>query len=149
MYIARHAAPDDLAVVGQLLHDFNTEFDDPTPGADWLTARVGDLLDDDDTSVIIAGEPPAAVAVVRYRKALWSDGQEAYLSELYVVPQLRGQGIGTIVMEAVLVDALERGTDDMSIGVDEIDHDARRFYERLGFTNRSDDGLMFYYEKDL
>ena len=39
----------------------------------------------------------------------------------------------------------------MDIGVDEPDLAARRLYESLGFTNRSDgDGpLMYVYERDL
>ena len=36
---ARRAGPDDAAEVARLLHDFNTEFDTPTPGAATLTNR--------------------------------------------------------------------------------------------------------------
>ncbi len=150
MHLARHATPDDLPVVGQLLHDFNVEFDEPTPGPQWLAGRMGELLEAGDTSIIVAGEPAIAFAILRYRLAEMSPGLDVYMSELYVMPQLRGQGIGTAVMELVHTDAIERGTAYMSIGVDESDHNTRRFYERLGFTNRgSDGGYMFYYERQV
>ena len=58
------AASTDAAVVAQLLHDFNTEFDTPSPGADTLEPRLRHLLDDDATFAILGGEPPVAVALV-------------------------------------------------------------------------------------
>jgi len=40
----RLAQPADADMVGQLLHDFNTEFGDPTPGPVRLAARIRQLL---------------------------------------------------------------------------------------------------------
>ncbi len=34
----------DAAAIGRLLHDFNTEYDDPTPGPDKLAARIEQLI---------------------------------------------------------------------------------------------------------
>ena len=84
--------------------------------------------------------------------AIWSAGLECYLAELYVAPARRGHGLGRGLMEAALREARDRGADTMDIGVDEPDHAARRLYESLGFTNRTDgaDGpLMFFYEREL
>lgn len=150
MHTARHATVDDLSTVGELLHDFNVEFGEPAPEPHWMAARMAALLESGDTSIIVSGKPAIAVAVVRYRQAIWTSGLEAYLAELYVVPKLRGEGIGTAIMELLHSDALERGTDYISIGVDEEDHDTRRFYERIGFTNRGrDGGYMYYYEREF
>lgn len=149
MHVPRPALAADLPAVGRLLHDFNTEFGDPSPGPDQLSARCAELIEDGDTSILVVGTPPSAVAVIRYRRAVWSPGNEAYLAELYVVPALRGQGIGTALMAAVVDDARARQCEELSIAVDESDHGARRFYERLGFTNRSSSGLMYYYEQQL
>ena len=139
-------------MLGRLLSEFNQEFDEPTPEPTVLTARLEQLLIDGDTAVLVGGDGPDGLAILRFRSALWSSGLECYLAELYVVPAGRGQGLGRALMEAALREAKRRGADTMDIGVDEPDVAARRLYESLGFTNRvgGDDGpLMYVYERDL
>ena len=70
--------PDDLALAGRLLHEFNTAYDDPSPGAEALTVRLADLVGRGDTDVLLGDEH--GVAVVRYRPSLWSEADEAYLA---------------------------------------------------------------------
>jgi ribosomal protein S18 acetylase RimI-like enzyme len=109
------------------------------------------LLDGGDTLVLLAGDGPDGLAVLRFRPAIWSTGLECYLAELYVAPVWRGRGLGRRLMEAALRAARDRGADSMDIGVDEPDLAARRLYESLGFTNRSggDGPLMYVYEREL
>jgi ribosomal protein S18 acetylase RimI-like enzyme len=150
--IVRHAGDGDLGAVGRLLHDFNREFDEPTPSPPVLADRLRQLLGHGDTAVLIAGDGPEGLVVLRFRGALWSSGQECYVAELYVVPARRGQGVGRALMEAAIREARERGADTMDIGVDEPDLAARRLYESLGFTNRTggEGGpLMYVYERAL
>jgi len=147
----RLADRDDADAIGRLLHAFNREFDEPTPAPSVLAERMRQLLDGDDTLVLLAGDGPDGLAVLRLRAAIWSAGLESYLAELYVTPARRGQGLGRELMRAVLREARGRGADTMDIGVDEPDIAARRLYESLGFTNRSggDGPLMYVYERDL
>src|SRR5262245_27936673 len=148
----RREGAGDARVVASLLHDFNTEFGDPTPPVDELAARVAQLLAGGDTVVLLAGDDPAGVAVLRFRPALWSGGLECYLAELYVAPARRGRGLGRARMDAVLREARAEGADTIEIGVDEPDLPARRLYESLGFTNRTggpDGALMYVDELDL
>ena len=148
----RIAGPADADAVGQLLHDFNREFDQPTPPPAVLSERIRRLMDDGHTAVILAGEKPDGVAVLRFRLAIWSNGLECYLAELYVVPHQRGRGLGRALMEAAIEHARERGADTMDIGVDDPDATARALYESLGFSNRSGGGdgpLMYVYEREL
>jgi ribosomal protein S18 acetylase RimI-like enzyme len=147
--VVRRAEVDDARVVAQLLHDFNREFDEPTPPVDELAGRISQLLHGGDTCVLVVGEGPDGLAVLRFRAALWSSGLECYLAELYVRPARRGHGLGRALMHAAIQEARDRGADTMDIGVDEPDLPARRLYESLGFTNRSGGALMFVYERDL
>lgn len=130
----RVAGPDDAAVVAQLLHDFNTEFDTPSPGVEVLVPRLEGLLAGDATFAVLAGDPAVAVALVTLRPNVWYEGTVALLDELYVVPGLRGGGIGTTVLDLVVATARDRGVEVVEINVDESDGDAQRFYERHGFT---------------
>src|SRR5471030_2683565 len=94
----RRAGADDAAGVAELLHAFNREYDDPTPPPDELAERIRELLAAGDTTILLAGEPACAVAVLRFRLSIWSRGLECYLAELYVTPERRGQGIGRALM---------------------------------------------------
>jgi ribosomal protein S18 acetylase RimI-like enzyme len=147
----RLADRDDADAIGRLLYAFNREFDEPTPEPPALAERMRQLLDGGDTLVVLGGDGPDGLAVLRFRAAIWSAGLESYLAELYVAPARRGRGLGRQLMEAALREASIRGADSMDIGVDEPDLAARRLYESLGFSNRSggDGPLMYVYEREL
>lgn len=150
--LVRRAEAGDAEDIGRLLHDFNREFDEPSPSPSVLAERVRLLLGGNDTIILLVGEGPDGLAVLRFRLAIWSSGLECYLAELYVVPDKRRQGLGRALVEAALREARERGADTMDIGVDEPDVAARGLYESLGFTNRvgGDTGpLMYVYEREL
>lgn len=148
----RRAHAGDADDVARLLRDFNTEFDEPAPSQSELAKRITELLEKGDTLILLAGDAPEGLAVLRFRLAIWSTGLECYLAELYVVPSRRGQGIGRALMHAAMREARERGADTMDINVDEPDDVPRRLYESLGFSNRSGGAagpLMFFYEREL
>ena len=148
----RRAGVSEAHLVATLLYDFNHEFDEPTPPVVDLAERIAYLLQGSDTAVLLVGDGPDGLAVLRFRAAIWSSGLECYLAELYVVPARRGKGYGRALMEAALQEARNRGADTMEIGVDEPDLAARQLYESLGFTNRvgGEMGpLMYVYERDL
>jgi GNAT superfamily N-acetyltransferase len=148
----RRAQVGEAHAAAQLLHAFNREFAEPTPPVNELAARIAELLGGGDTVVLLVGERPDGLAVLRFRAALWSGGLECYLAELYVVPARRGQGLGRALMEAALWEARDRGADTMDVAVDEPDLAARRLYERFGFTNRvggPDGPAIYLYERDL
>lgn len=152
MTTTRLATADDAAAVARMLHDFNTEFGTPTPGVGFLTSRLGDLLGSGDVTVVLGGDGPLGLAVLRFRPSLWSNGTDSYLEELYVVPDHRGEGIGGAIMAAAMELAREREAVEMHINVDEPDVDARRFYERLGFRHHDPadpSARMFFYEREL
>lgn len=132
----RRADPDDAEAIGRLLHDFNTEFDEPTPGPAKLAERIRELLEEGKTLVLLAGSGPDGVAVLRFRPSIWTAGLECYLAELYVVPGKRGGGLGRALMTTAIETARQEGADYMGLGTEEDDTAARALYESLGFSNR-------------
>jgi ribosomal protein S18 acetylase RimI-like enzyme len=141
----------DAPAIGRLLHDFNTEYDEPTPGPQALAERVAQLLGDGQTIVLVGGAGPDGLALLRFRPAIWTRGLECYLAELYVVPDRRGQGLGRALMQAAIDHARREGADHMDLGTGEDDVAARALYESLGFTNREgpDGQINYFYEREL
>lgn len=150
--MVRRAEAGDAEAVGRLLHDFNVEFDEPTPEPAWLAERFRQLLADGELTVLVAGSGPDGLAVLRFRPQIWSTALECYLAELYVVPDKRGQGLGRALMEAAIEVAREAGADYMDLGTGEDDVAARALYESLGFDNRGgrpDGPINYFYEREL
>jgi GNAT superfamily N-acetyltransferase len=141
--------PDALALAGRLLHEFNTAYDDPSPGAEALAVRLADLVVRGDTDVLLGDEH--GVAVVRYRPSLWSEADEAYLAELWVDPSVRRTGLGRALLRAALERARGRGCDLLDLATSEDDPEARALYESEGLHATEGVGgpLAFHYEIDL
>jgi ribosomal protein S18 acetylase RimI-like enzyme len=145
-----------LAEAARLLHDFNLEYDEPTPSPEELATRLGELVGPQVLVLVARAADEAAgvavgVAVLRLQPSLWSSGQEAYLAELYVVPRRRGQGFGRELLTEALRVARERGADYAFLITSEDDRRAQRVYEAAGFRRTEGDGgpLMLAFERDL
>ena len=150
--MVRRATEADADVIGRLLHDFNREYDWPTPSPSAAARRVRMLLAERAITVLLAGSGPHGLAVLRFRPALLQDSLDCYLEELYVVPSRRGRGIGRALMTAVLDLARAEGAADIHLGTSEDDLAARALYESLGFSNREgkpDGPIQYFYERGL
>ena len=150
--MVRRGYAADVEAIGRLLHDFNSEFDEPTPGARRLTERVRELLADGEITVLLAGAGPDGIAVLRFRPDIWTRALECYLAELYVVPARRGEGLGRALMEAAVELARAEGAEYMDLATGEDDTAARGLYESVGFSHRGgkpDGPVTLHYERDL
>jgi ribosomal protein S18 acetylase RimI-like enzyme len=148
----RQAGVDDAEAVGRMLHDFNSEYDDFTPGPETMGKRIAELLESGDVTVLIGGAGPDGLALLRFRPSLWSESLDCYLEELYVVPDLRGRGLGQALMEAAIETARAEGAGYMDLGTAETDTAARGLYEKLGFSNtegKPGGPVNYFYEREL
>lgn len=148
----RRATPGDAPEVARLLHDFQVEYDEPSPGIEMLEERYGDLIRNKEMIVLLVGEGPDGFAQLRFRPWVYSAGLHSYLEELYVVPALRGNGLGQALLEAAMETARGEGAEQMELGTSEDDVAARKLYESAGFINREggpDGPVMFFYEREL
>lgn len=150
-------SPDDggITSAAQLLHDFNVEYDEPSPPPDQLAVRLAELVAGDHVTVLLARLPDSGeavgVAVLRLQPSVWSQGQEAYLAELYVVPARRGQGHGRELITEFVRISCAHGADYALVVTSEEDRQAQRLYEAAGFRRTEGEGgpLMLAYERDL
>lgn len=147
----RRAGIADAATVAQLLDRFNREFAAPTPGVAVLTGRLAQLLAGDSVLAFLAGDPAVGLALLTLRPNVWFDGPVALLDELYVVPGERGRGIGTRLLHSAEDECRGLGVKLLEINVDGEDTDARRFYERHGYSDREpgQSAQELYYHRDL
>ena len=148
----RRAGVDDAEVVARILYDFNTEFDEPVPEPDVLAPHIRQLMAAGEILVLLGGSGPDGLVLMRFRPTLLTEGLDCYVEELYVVPHLRGKGLGRAMMEAAMDVARERGAIHIDLGTSEDDVAARALYERLGFDRhegKPDGPVMYYYERDL
>jgi ribosomal protein S18 acetylase RimI-like enzyme len=151
MTTPRIATAAEAGAIGRLLDQFNREYGDPTPGADAVAKRCAELLESGATTVLLVGEGPDGIALTRFKPSLWSDAEEAYLEELYVIPERRGNGLGRALLDAVLELCRERGAAYIGLGTSTDDVAAVALYESAGFSNleRSGGPSMLWYELEL
>jgi ribosomal protein S18 acetylase RimI-like enzyme len=148
----RRATPGDAPQVARLLHDFQREYDDQSPGVEALEERYEELIRNKEMIVLLVGEGPAGFAQLRFRPWVYSAGLHSYLEELYVVPDLRGNGLGRALLDAAMETARAEGAEQMELGTSEDDTAARKLYESAGFINREggpDGPVMLFYEREL
>jgi ribosomal protein S18 acetylase RimI-like enzyme len=144
-----------IAAAAQLLHDFNVEYDEPTPAPHELAARLAELIGGDHVTVLLARAQETGtavgVAVLRVQPSVWSPAREVYLAELYVVPSHRGRGHGRELITEALRIARERGADYAWVITSEEDRRAQRLYEAAGFRRTEGEGgpVMLAYEREL
>ena len=149
------AADESVVAAARLLRDFNLEYDEPSPSAEDLAVRLAELIADGYVTALLACDrethEAVGVAVVRLQPSLWSSGLEAYLAELYVVPERRGHGYGRALITEVIDSAREHGADYAYLITSEDDRLAQRLYEAAGFRRTEGEGgpLMLAYEREL
>ncbi|MBE7324143.1 GNAT family N-acetyltransferase [Nocardioides sp. Y6] len=155
----RRAGADDVDEVATLLHAFNVEFETPTPSVAEFARRLSTQVPREDVRVWLAEKTGAGTSetlgfsLVTLRPSPYYDVGVATLEELYVRPHRRGAGAGTALLGALLAWAEEEQVGEIQINVDEVDVDARRFYERHGFSHLEPTGdgetRMFLYLREM
>jgi ribosomal protein S18 acetylase RimI-like enzyme len=146
---------DGVADAARLLHDFNVEYDEPAPPPEELAVRLAEVISERQVTVLLARTPETGaavgVAVMRLQPSVWSRAQEAYLAELYVVPDQRGRGYGRELITETMRVAQEHGADYAFLVTSEDDRLAQRLYEAAGFRRTEGEGgpLMLAYEREL
>lgn len=133
----RVAVRDDVPAVVTLLQDDSLGASRETAGADDYLAAFG-RMQAEGASHLIVGEQAGRV-VATYQIAFISGlslraARRAQVESVRVAADLRGQGIGALMMNDAEHRARAAGCVLLQLTSDSTRADARRFYERLGFT---------------
>ncbi|MBM4196353.1 MAG: GNAT family N-acetyltransferase [Gammaproteobacteria bacterium] len=111
------------------------------PGWSWNTRRVARLIQDPETSVLVArrGDELAGFAIMGF------GDEAAHLNLLAVDPRFRRAGIGQRLLRWLEATALTAGTYEIHLEVRATNKVARRFYRALGYSEV--DVLPGYYDR--
>lgn len=90
--------------------------------------------------VLVDGVPAGRLYVGRWKHTV-------RIADIALLPQYRGTGLGTRLMEAIFAEADAAGL-PVSIHVEKF-NPARRLYERLGFREKEDKGIYLLMERPL
>jgi GNAT superfamily N-acetyltransferase len=145
--VIRDARPDDLeAVIAMLdedaIRERREDYSDLTPYASAMAEIVGA----DHSTVLVGeldGEIVATAQVTWQRRMMYGAGLVCQIESVRVAAKSRGIGIGAEFIAWIIDDARARGCARVELTSNAKRLDARRFYERLGFT-ASHIGMKLY-----
>jgi len=73
----------------------------------------------------------------------WRGASGLFISDLFIEPDLRGQGLGQRLLAAVCEHAKQIGCNYLRLDVDPQNHPARAFYRKQGFVEHADEIPLF------
>ncbi len=93
---------------------------------------IGD--DPQDFSGLVADQDGQLIGLTHYlfHRHGWKIENTCYLQDLYAVPQVRGQGVGRALIEAVYAAADAAGAPSVYWLTQEFNTEARKLYDRIG-----------------
>ena len=135
------ARPDEAETVAELLVAFRDHMGVDWPSENAFLASVERLMEDVNTDFLLAapdpGAPPAGVLQLRFRFSVWTAAPDAWIEDVYVVPEGRRAGVGDALVARAIERAAERGARRVELDCNEDNAGALALYERHGFSARS------------
>jgi GNAT superfamily N-acetyltransferase len=142
----RRASREDAPVLAQLRYDFRTELDPPAEPEvvflerckAWMAARLGPGSGWRCWLAELGGTPVGTLwlqLIEKLPNPVGHRNYHGYVSSVYVVPPLRGAGIGSALVEACVTEADTLELDAVLLWPTDR---SRPLYARHGFTVRDD-----------
>ncbi len=132
----RVAGAAERGAVAALIGGFRDFYGETEPSDEQISRAVAELIEDERTEFLLAGDPPVGVAQLRFRPSIWTGSDDAWLEDLFVVEGARRAGVGRALAEACVDRARERGCKRIQLDANEENQNAIALYESLGFRSR-------------
>ncbi len=130
------ATERDLPAIGGLVQELIESVED----SQWFTLgdarkNLSALLTDPHSFLMVAKEEGMVVGFVNFtrRRTVLHANPSGLIDELIVSQQFRGQGIGRILIAAVLDKCRRLGCSEVEVSTEKANSRAREFYQRCGF----------------
>ena len=107
------------------------------PDPDKLAELVHALLSSQFSDFLLAEVAGQALGIlqINYRLSTWEVAPYAVIEDFYLAPQLRGQGVGTRMLDYACGRAVARGSMFVEAALHPEDRAARRLYQQFGFLD--------------
>jgi len=134
----RPAGPHDIGAIQYLL---SLQFGEHanTLKSDAIARAVEGLVAKPQYGTILLaskGAVSVGIATLSFTWTLEHGGLSAWLDELYVIPQEREHGVGTLLAEAAIAEARRNCCMAIDLEVEAGHERAEKLYQRLGFNRR-------------
>jgi ribosomal protein S18 acetylase RimI-like enzyme len=131
------AGLDDEPELAPLMAAFN-QIEEIVWKPEVMLAALRRLLRECDLGVILVARARSTRAIVGYGVATFGydlefAGRDAFITELFVVPAKRGQGLGQLLLDSVVEKLREYDVSAVHLMVRPENERARRLYEHRGF----------------
>jgi GNAT superfamily N-acetyltransferase len=152
----RRAVPEDAGALARLLRSIGwfrrMENETEEQTIDVVSAELLGCLDDDSHSVYVAvstatsdDSDVVAYVAVHWLPYLIKTGPEGFISELFVHERVRGHGLGTQLLDAVIAEAVARGCSRLQlINFRDRESYERGFYTKAGWEERPTAASFIY-----
>jgi GNAT superfamily N-acetyltransferase len=131
----RPATLADLPVLLPMVRELQVHEHLPAPGKEVESALQALLADDRLGCVLVAESDgrPVGYTVLGFGFSLEFHGRDAFVDELYVADSARGQGLGTLLLDAAEMACRARGIKALHLESGHGNPRATGLYERRGF----------------
>jgi ribosomal protein S18 acetylase RimI-like enzyme len=133
----RTALPDDLSSVRDLMQGYYR--DDGLEFSQVQLSAMLRLLQEPQWGrvyLLEVGELAAGYLAVCFGFSLELGGNDAFVDEVFVLPEQRGRGYGTQLLEFAAADCATLGVRALHLEVDRGNEGAQRLYDSLGYLRR-------------
>jgi GNAT superfamily N-acetyltransferase len=131
-----------------MIAGFRDFYGETEPDDEQISRVVNEILGDEHTEFLLAGEPAVGFAQLRFRPSVWTGVEDAWLEDLFVVEEARKAGAGRALVQGCVDRARARGCKRIQLDANERNEPAITLYEGLGFAsttpNRFDGGRNLY-----
>lgn len=130
----RIAGPTDLAAVTALVGGFRDFLGSSGPNNAELEVTVAQLLGERSTEFLLIGDPETGFGQLRFRLSVWTGTEDAWLEDVFVKEDSRGEGHGRTLVKAAIERARSRGCGRIQLDANRDNEVAIKLYESLGFA---------------
>ena len=133
---ARRATPADTETLLRMCRDFHIEDGSPLDAAGEATIAhvcAGEPLAP--AYMLEFGGQPAGFFVLTLGYSVENGGMDGFIDDIYLLPALRGQGLGRTAVQLAVEEARKVGIRALLLEVEADNHRAYGLYLKTGFTD--------------